>query len=346
MKTYEFPEFLSEIGSADMLSNAVYKSFDTSELLIEPEKQPFEDYKCTACFSENYYIFISGENYGLLDSSGNVLIPSENVKKITPVSVDLLQIKYDDNTTAYFRTMDGSGETEVIEDFDMTRIAFVKQGYNSDSGNGNGSDDGYAIGDGNGNGEDNVDSGSSETVDTYSLQIDGNVVYDGQWTSVEQIDIDSVNTSHSCEAIYKAVSVSGTQFITFDKLYNFTVYDAPNGFVSLKIGGEYGECYILNSDDYSELETLISSFGSELRVNPPSKDENADYIRITLGLSDSVSQTLTVSSDGYCLVDKESEDGSGDRYFKVMSSETFIDLINWVDETLGKEYSSKLDISG
>lgn len=311
LKTYAFPEFLSSQGDADMLSNAVYRSFDPAAIMVEPERQPFDGYKCTACFNELYYIFKDGEHYGLMNGSGTELIGSDGIKKISAASVNLLQIKYDDGTTAYFQTDDaGGGVFVVIEDFDESRIGFALNR-----------------------------SASEDGQDTYTLQIDGANVYDTAWLSAETANISELDTSRKCEAVYKVTSGSGSYYITFDKFYNFTVYEAAYGFISLKIGGEYGECYILSAKDYSELETLISSFGRESGAGAPSKDENADYIQITMGLESENRRVLTVSADGYCLTDNISDDSSAnDKYFTVMSKETFVDLVNWVDSALGTEY--------
>lgn len=312
LKTYAFPEFLSAQGDADMLSNAVYRSFDPAAIMVEPERQPFEGYKCTACFNESYYIFKEDEHYGLMNADGTELVDSSGIKKISAASVNLLQIKYDDGTTSYFQTNGaGGGVFVLIEDFDEDRIGFAVNKAASEDGQ-----------------------------DTYTLQLDGANIYDAAWLSAETADIKKLDTSRKCEAVYKVTSGSGSYYITFDKFYNFTVYEAAYGFISLKIGGEYGECYILSAKDYSELETLISSFGRESGASTPSKDENADYIQLTMGLEGANRRVLTVSADGYCLTDNISDDSSANnKYFTVMSKETFVDLVNWVDSALGAEYN-------
>lgn len=310
LKSYEFPEFLSSVGEADMLSNAVYKSFDGKSVMAEPERQPFDGYKCTACFNDGYYVFKEGDGYGLLNSMGTELIGAQGVKKLSAAAPDLLQIRYGDGTTSYFRT-DGAGGGEIVAagDFDGSRISFARRP--------------------------SEDGGS----DTFVLQLDGADIYDTAWTSAEETNIEELDTSRKCEAIYKTTAGGSSYYIAFDKFYNFTVYEAAYGFVSLKIGGEYGECYILDQKDYSELETLISSFGRESSAELPSKDENADYIQLTLGLESGAKRTLTVSPDGYCLTDDLTESGSANnKFFAVMSPETFVDLVNWVDSALQTEY--------
>lgn len=311
LKTYEFPQFLNELSDADVLSNIIYKSFDPSQLLVEPEKQPFEDYRCTACFAESCYIFKDGDNYGLLSSSGEILIPAEGIQRISASGADLLQIRYDDSSTDYYRIYpDGTGEFVTVEEFSDSRISFFKHPSSSDP-----------------------------AQEIYTLQLDGIDIYDTEFSSAQKVDILSLDTSKSFEAVYKVTAGKNYYYIAFDRLYNFTVFGSEYAFISLKIGGTYAECYVLDPDDYSELETLLSSFGRETSASAPSKDANEDYIQITMGLSDSKLRVYTISSDGYCLTDDRSNDSEpSNKYFTVMDPETFIDLINWVDSELSGEY--------
>lgn len=308
VKSYSFPQFLEGSPEADMLSNAVFKSFDPAQLMVEPEKQPFSDYKCTACFDGKVYIFKQDENYGLLDMAGGVLVEADGIKKISAAAVDLLQIKYEDGSTAYFHVDDKGGEFSAVGEFLVQRIGFRRN-----------------------------EASEEYPESCYTITLDGNDIYTGVWDSVSQVDSETLDTSKKYEAVFKAESPSGAFYVCFDSFYNFAVYEAAYGFISLKVGGEYGECYIVNGDDYDELVTLISSFGREDGADMPSKDENEDFIQITLGLSGGEKTVITVSADGYCLTDKSGENGAS-RFFSVMSRETFADLISWVDSALGAEY--------
>lgn len=310
IKSYRFPEFMEDMTNADVLSNVIYTSFDSASLMVEPEKQPFDGYKCTACFNGEYYIFKEDENYGLLNSVGEIIIPADGVSRISAASDHLLQVKYDDGTTGYYRTADDFAYPETIAEFDVTRISFAPH--------------------------EPAESGGGET---YTLRLDGYDIYETQFSSVSPVEISNLDTSKKGEAAYRASAGSSNYYIVFDKFYNFTVYEAEYGFISLKIGGRYGECYILGSDDFAELETLISSFGRESSVKAPGKDENGDYIQITMGAEGDPQKVITVSADGYCLTDNRTiEPGEGGKYFSVMNSETFIDLVNWVDTALSVEY--------
>ncbi len=311
LKSYKYPEFLNKYCDSDMLAKPVYTSFDAAAILVEPKDQPFSDYKCTACFNDIYYIYTDDSHYGLLDQSGNVLLDAANIKNISAVSPCILQLKYESGETAYFQADANGAQLVDIGDFDSSRITFAPQAADESSG--------------------------SDTKSTYIMQLDGAPIYDTVWTSAKPADKSEIKTSRKFEAAYKAVSAAGTYYITFDKYYNFCVYEAAYGFVSLKIGGEYGESYIFGSKDYSELETLIASFGRENSANTPTKDDNADYIQFTLGLQNGQPRTMTLSSDGYCFTDFQlDKDGGGNKYFSVLSRETFVDLVNWVNVTLNK----------
>lgn len=41
--------------------------------------------------------------------------------------------------------------------------------------------------------------------------------------------------------------------------------------VCVKVGGEYGECYLADHDDYNELVKMIDSFGNASYRTAPSK---------------------------------------------------------------------------
>ncbi len=306
VKTYEFPEFLSDSEEADVLSNVIYQSFDSAAAMTEPETQPFDDYKCTAVFHENYYIFTEDEHYGLINSIGTELVSYSGLSSFTAVSEDTLLAVYDDGSEIYYR-VDGVGGayTITIDEFDDSRISAAA--FASDD----------------------------ETGEYYLLQLDEATVYDVNLSSFKKADIDDIDTGKSYEAIYTATSGNEKYYIAFDEFYNFTVYEGDYAYIELKIGGEYGSCYVLDYDDFTELETLISSFGSESKRESPSKDEDADYVQITMELA-SGTQVKTISSEGYCFTDTSSTDSSvSNKYFTLMDTETFVDLVNWIDITLG-----------
>ncbi len=309
MKKYELPAFLEDQKKADVLSNVVYKSFDPAVLMVEPEKQPFENYKCTACFKDSLYIYSDGENYGLLNSAGEELLPAEGVTRITAVSADMLRVSRDNGTTVYYRVTGEQINEEKIAAFDVGRISFEQPSGLITTG----SDDGSA---------------------GFLLFLDGVQIYDTEWVSYMKLDPAALDTSKSCEAVFKASAGSANYYITFDKFYNVTIYECEYGAIRMQLRGKEAECYVLNQEHYKDLCTLIGSFGSENRSARVSAEADNDYIQLTLGMSSDDRKTVTISPDGFCFT----ETADGGKFFNVMDPQTFTDLVSWIDGTLSTEY--------
>ncbi|SDA19089.1 hypothetical protein SAMN02910447_01413 [Ruminococcus sp. YE71] len=306
-KHAEFPESLKGLTKADVLRNVVFTTFDAASLIVEPEKQPFNGYKCTACFNGSYYIFKDDKGFGLLDQRGSELINSDRVKKITAVSPDMISVKYSDNTTKYFRTVNGGIKEEKVS-FDKNRIAFEP-----------------------------LTGGEEDMYDTqhYVVTLDGNILYESKWIGYEETDLKSLDTSEDYETVYKAWNGRGLYYLAFDRFCNLTVCEAEYAKVELRIGEDYCECYITDPDEYDDLETLISSFGSEERTDAPGKASGSDYIRIEGGLAEGSRWVRTISPDGYCFTElaPDKSDAANaafpDMYFTVMNPRTFTDLVSW-----------------
>ena len=311
IKNYGLPGFLKASQKADVLSNVIYKSFDPASLMVEPKKQPFKGYKCTACFDDTLYIFVDGENYGLLNSLGEELLPSEGISKITAAAAGLLRVTYKDGKTEYYRVDGEKIKEEKVADFDPQRVSFEPLPYYSEN-------------------EDEAD------TDRYILCLDGVQIYDAEWSDFKALSADEVDTQKSFEAIYRASSGSVSYYITFDKFYNLTVYECEYGFISMKLRGEEAQCYILDHDHYKDLRTLIGSFGSENRSASVSEEGDDDYIQITLVADTDEPEKVTISPDGFCFT----ESADGRKFFTVMDTETFTDLVSWINETLASEYNS------
>ncbi len=309
MKKYELPKFLADSKKADVLSNVVYKSFDPAALMVEPEKQPFEGYKCSACFNDTLYIFSDGENYGLLNSRGEVILPSAGISKISAVAAGILRASREDGTTVYYRVSGDNIKEENIADFDISRISFEPISSLTSS-----------------------DEGQNSTG--YLLCLDGVQIYDTEWVTVNKLDPSSLDTSKSCEAVYKASAGSAYYYITFDKFYNLTIYECEYGVIRMQLRGKEAECYVLNQEHYKDLCTLIGSFGSENRSARVSAEADDDYIQLDLGTSDEDKKIVTISPDGFCFT----EAADGTKYFNVMDPQTFTDLVSWIDGTLSTEY--------
>ena len=309
VKTYEFPDFLVDSEGADVLSNVVYQSFDASALTSEIEVQPFDGYVCTQLFNESCYVYEREDYFGLLNFDGEEVISADGVTNITFVSDDLVQVKLESGGEAYY-ALDENGDVseQEPEDFDEDRISFEK-----------------------------YESGEEDAQDYYLLEIDSQKVYDTQWTSFLKADISELNTSKACQTMFKASTGTRNYYILFDEYYNFTVYEAEYAFIRIKIGDDYGECYILDGDDYDELQTLISSFGTRSSRAAVSGDEDADYLQIEMGLNTNDVVTKTFSPDGYCYTEKTADDSTENKFFTIMDSETFVDLVNWIGLTIESE---------
>lgn len=186
---------------------------------------------------------------------------------------------------------------------------------------------------------------TAATDAVYSLMIpDGkNVVSsDGsdKWDSVEKISADSIDTNKAYKGFYKLTKNGGIYYACFDDFYNYDIYEGAYAKVCVKVGGEYGECYLADHDDYNELVKMIDSFGNASYRTAPSKDPGLDFIQITLGLKENTKTEITISSDGYCLTDTiEAAEGEAvNKYFSYLDKEDFADLILWCEQVLAEEY--------
>ena len=318
VKKYEFPEFLGDLGDPDMLSNRQFTSFDPVTAITPVEEQPFENYECENCFhcpDGDYYTYREDQYVGLLNSMGTVMVKADKYTSAELVTPQLVKLDYDSGRHApaeYAKISAGYATMTENAAFDEKRISFEETAADND-----------------------------RTV--YLLKIDGEQVSDVQWESYSEIPIESLATTRkNYSKAFKATSGGLSYIIVFDKYCNFDVYEGVYGMIGLKVGSVYGECYILDGDDYVELTEMISSFGSESYVSLPSKDSELDFIHLTLGMNGDRLTNVTISSDGYCLTEVDADgDQPADKYFSVLSKETFVDLVNWVNETLSSEYVSE-----
>ncbi len=312
IKDYSFPEFMEKIDTTDVLSNQVYSSFNRDELVREVEEQPFEGYSCIECYLDAYYVFEDNGFVGIINELGTVVLEADTYVSAELVSNELVRLNYPERSgmaADYLQISGGYGRLVEYNEFDSENIT-ISTVYDSEAG-----------------------------TELYELRANGEVVYDKIWDSIEEISIEDIDTNKAATAVYKASSGGQHYFIVFDNYYNFEVYEGVYGLIRLKVGDVYGECYILDADDYSELDQMIDSFGSESYASVPEGDENLDYIQIVFGLSAQDRVQVTISADGYCFTDNLTHNRQPtNKYFSVLSRETFIDLVNWVDSTLSQEY--------
>ena len=311
VREYSFPEFARGKAAGDMLSNVINVGFDPAEAESFLETDPFKDYNCDRCLGGEYYTYYEDDFVGLLNSSGTVILDPDTYVQAEMVSRDLIQLSYPEGSAkkaAYFEVKDGFGHFISGEDVFKCEIVPV-----SDDENG---------------------------VVQYALSVRGNTdsaVYD----SIEKLPSSQVETEQQFREIYRGVIGSRVYYLVLDKYLNITVCEAPYARISFKIAGEYGQCYILDGDDHSELQKMIQSFGSETMSVKPGKDEAMDYIRIESGISYGEKRIMTMSPDGFCLTENFAADGSANRFFTLYPKDTFVDLVNWVNEVAGKEYPTK-----
>lgn len=312
LKDYSFPEFLEKIKTPDMLSNLVYSSFDGDEHVKKVEKQPFENYKCIESLDDSYYTFKEKNYMGVVNKHGTVILEADRYSSAKFVSKNLVRLDYSENSgmpSEYLKLEGGYGRLLEKYSFSEDDISFYES----------------------------LDENSENNL--YELSVNNKIIYDKKWESVQKISAEELKTDKSFEAAYKVSSSGQHYIITFDEYYNFRIYEGVYGMIRLKVGNVYGECYILDSDDYSELSKMITSFGDESSVSSPSKDETLDFIQIVFGMSASDQVEVTISADGYCLTDSITHNNQPmNKYFSVLSKETFVDLVNWVNEALSLEY--------
>lgn len=314
LKDYAFPDFLQDIAVPDMLSKEVYSSFDQQSMVKKVTEQPFDGYSCTDVYEDEYYVFTDGGYVGILNKNGTELLAADKYSSAELVSQGLVKLDYvkDSNQPSEYLRLE-NGRAELIEDYSFSKknIKFAE------------------------------DANAAEDSDKkhYTLTVGGKSVYDVEWDTAREVTQNELQTAKGYSAAYKTSTANGSFFIIFDKYYNFRVYEGVYGMVKLKIGNVYGECYILSADDYSELNKMITSFGNETNVKAPSKDETLDFIQIIFGMGTADQVEVTISSDGYCLTDSITHNEQPvNKYFSVLSKETFVDLVNWVGDTLSAEY--------
>ncbi len=328
LKNYKFPKFLKDIKQPDVLSSPVYVSFAVDDHIVKITEQPFKDHTCSAMIGNSLYIYDEGKFKGLLDSSGNVLLEADTYTSISPCSTGMLALSRDKELNAPddYMSFNGLGVVTNIEppEFKPESISVVKDmRYREKS-----------------------DDQPEEYYNVINLRTsDGKTVGEDtffcDWDKVEQVTAQSINTSRPFNAYYKAEKDGEYYFICFDKFCNYTVYDGAYGYVRLKVGDEYGECYILDHDDYAELTKLLESFGDTGALKSPSKDESLDYIQLETGYGTDEVVTMTLSADGYCLFDHtdSGEQQSNNKYFMILDKESFVSLVKWVDQVLSTEYA-------
>ena len=326
LKTYEFPEFMNSIGQPDMLTSRVYDSFVPADHVSAVTEQPFEDRICTDRIDNTLYVFEEDRFEGLLNSSGTELIPGDKYTEIELCAPGVLKLisDPDEDAPAEYALYNNYGSLTITDELGLGDLdVTVTQVYTPPA----------------------EDASDQQPAIDYDVNVNGTSVCQAadlpSFNVVEQIEPTDIITDRTYSACYRAYTDQGYYFITVDRFNNFTVYDGAYAFVRLKVGDSFGQCYIFSSEDYAELDRMIKSFGSSSTAKVPSKDQELDYIQLETGLGSADRVVYTVSADGFCLTDQVNSSGEGmNKYFTNYDKESFVSLVQWIDQVLSEEYSA------
>lgn len=328
LKSYEFPGFLKDIKSPDMLANPMYSSFDVNSYVTKIEEQPFEDYECINLIGDTLYVYKSDRFVGLLSKSGDVVLEADTYASITAGADGFLVLSRDKELNspddhAYFNEY---GTVTMADKYSFSEEnIFIREKQVTPSSDMGGTD------------------AAAKTVYEFVLP-DGTTVSNGsdlgKFDSIESVKIDDVDTTKVFSAYYKAVKDGAHYFVCFDKYYNYTIFNGAYGYIRLKVGDDYGECYILDANDYTELNRMLESFGDSGVTKAPGSDQSMDFIQIELGYNSADKKQVTISADGYCLTDfLTANEQPMNKFFSHLDKESFVSLVLWVDQVLVNEYS-------
>lgn len=309
VREYAFPEFLKTAPVGDMLSNVVSPGFDPASVVSYLELSPFKKYNCDRRMLDDYYTFYEDDFVGMVNSDGVLILAPDKYASAEPVAPDLIKLTPPDKgkDPVYFRMKNGFGEILSYEEAVKTEIIAP---YSEDT-----------------------------TLKQYALSVRDNTVSQ-PYDSLDRADPASVVTGKEFSQVYKATAGSRTYYLVLDEYCNITICEAPYAQVRIKVGGEYGECYILDGDDHTELMKMIQSFGSDTISVKPGKDETLDFIQIESGIGSANRTVMTMSPDGFCFTETFAEGVPDNKYFALYPKDTFVDLVNWVSEVVSREYES------
>lgn len=323
LKDYSFPAFLATLEDPDILSREVYQSFSKKSAEVAVKEQPFANFNCISMIDNKIYTYSEGKFMGVLASDGRMLLKADKYNQITAVSDDLIMCSFTSNNK------DNSDLYRLYENGTVSRID--KKDLSSEH---------IQV-----NEFSEVDQTTGETYKKQSLKgsTGRNVEYpvgNSLWDTVEKSDPQKISTGKTYRSYYKVSRNGASYYICFDEYQNYVIYEAVYAKIRLKVGDVSGECYVQSFDDYTELSKMVKSFGKAEAAATPDSNETLDYVQITFGLNSPDQQELTISSDGWCLVDNLTHNNQPDnKYFACYDKDSFVSLVLWVDEVLSKEYA-------
>ena len=304
LKDYKFPPFLATLEDPDILSREVYQSFSKKKTEVAVKQQPFADCTCISMIAEKIYTYSEGKYMGVLSADGKTLLKADKYNRITAVSDDIIMCTFVENDKDSSELYSGIiGRASI--NFYATGETFKKQ---------------YI-----------------QTANGKNVEFpEGNYL----WDTAEKTDPQKIRTGKTYRSYYKVSRNGASYYICFDEYQNYVIYEAAYAKIRLKVGNVSGECYVQSFDDYTELSRMVKSFGKAEAATTPDSNETLDYIQITFGLNSPDQQELTVSSDGWCLVDNITHNNQPDnKYFACYDKDSFVSLVLWVDEVISKEYA-------
>lgn len=323
LKDYKFPPFLATLEDPDILSREVYQSFSKKKTEVAVKQQPFADCTCISMIAEKIYTYSEGKYMGVLSADGKTLLKADKYNRITAVSDDIIMctfVENDKDSSELYRVYE-NGTVSKIEKKDLSADHIAVSEFSE------------------------VDQNTGETFKKQYIQTangknvefpEGNYL----WDTAEKTDPQKIRTGKTYRSYYKVSRNGASYYICFDEYQNYVIYEAAYAKIRLKVGNVSGECYVQSFDDYTELSRMVKSFGKAEAATTPDSNETLDYIQITFGLNSPDQQEITVSSDGWCLVDNITHTNQPDnKYFACYDKDSFVSLVLWVDEVISKEYA-------
>lgn len=306
--TYSFPQFLkNNADSISIYSNVVFNSFDSQTMNATVGEQPFKSVKCDMSFASGaYYRYYSEDKKGLVDAEGNVML-NAGYSQIVMIRPDAFLLTAEDGTESYafidengIITTEGDGKNNwFMSETPLQLLA--------------------------------TEATDNQPITYYLEAANGKVVYNKYWDYMESNNLDI-----PCTASYSAYLGDAYFYIVFDKYYNYKIYEGSYATVEVYAEGSYGSCFILDSDDYAEITSMLDSFGTSSKPKASPTTPNTDYVKFVFG--NAKKSAVTISSDGFCYTEELSEDGVSYKYFSLLSEQCFADIIKWINTTLSKEY--------
>ncbi|MBR1739017.1 MAG: hypothetical protein IJ737_01880 [Ruminococcus sp.] len=322
IRTYEFPQFMNEFKTPEMLTSLVASGFDPQEHIRELSASPIEGLDCFETIDDVLYIFRDGKLLGIADTEGEVLVEADRYTDIHVCAPGMIELSEDkeQNVPPQYAHYNENGELAMLEDFAFDQANIVIDTVYPEP--------------------EEEEEEPAETEPKFEMRFpNGVIVMDTLWDSIEPLSADRVITSKGYSAMYSAKLDKKSYYICVDRYYNYYVYNGVYGSVTIKVGDSVGQCYIVDPEDSSELEKMLQSFGSTDTAKLPSSDEMLDFIRIELNGDAGDSICYTISSEGYCLTEKFGENGIVvSKFFTELDKESFVSLVQWVDQVVSAEY--------